>query len=210
MKVILTQDVYKLGELGTIQNVKDGYARNYLIPQGLAEMATPGTIKQVNQRQEAENRRIAMLEEEMRELSIRIEAAQITIEARVGEQGRLYGSVTAADIAVRLSEEMGEEIDRRKVELDQPIREIGEFEVPVRLVGRLIPTATVIVYDPEAPEVEEDEETEDNVLEEVIVEAVEESVDMTAAADEDSDEIVEIEAEATDEAVDPEVEESDD
>lgn len=151
MKVVLTQDVPKLGEIGTIQDVKDGFARNYLIPQGLARIATPGMIKQVEERQEAERRRIAQLEEEMRDLAAQIDGIRLEIHARVGEQGRLFGSVTAADIAAQLSEITGQEIDRRKVELEAPIREVGEFKVPVRLVGRLVPEITVNVFDPSAP-----------------------------------------------------------
>lgn len=151
MKVILTRDVPKLGEMGTIQDVKNGFARNYLIPQGMAVVATSGMVKQVEQRQAAEERRIAQLEEEMRELSEQIDGLRVEIHARVGEQGRLYGSVTSGDIADRLSEAVDHEIDRRTIEMDGPIREIGEFEIPVRLVGRLIPKITVEVYDPDQP-----------------------------------------------------------
>ena len=99
MKIILTQDVPKLGASGTIQEVAPGYARNYLIPQGFAAMATRGTIKQVEERQAAEARRMAKQEEELRGLAERIEGTRLDIETRVGEQGRLYGSITAADVA---------------------------------------------------------------------------------------------------------------
>ncbi len=153
MKIVLTQDVPKLGEMGTIQDVKPGFARNYLIPQGMALIATPGIVKQVEQRQEAERRRIALLEEENRELAERIEGTRLEMEVRVGEQGRLYGSITASDIAEALTEaiEADPAIDRRSVELEAPIREIGEFTVPIRLVGRLVPEITVNVFDPNAP-----------------------------------------------------------
>lgn len=151
MKVILTRDVPKLGDMGTIQDVKNGFARNYLIPQGMAVVATSGMVKQVEQRQAAEERRIAQLEEEMRELSEQIDGLRVEIHARVGEQGRLYGSVTSGDIAEQLAVAVGHEVDRRTIEMDGPIREIGEFEIPVRLVGRLIPKITVEVYDPDQP-----------------------------------------------------------
>jgi large subunit ribosomal protein L9 len=169
MKIVLTQDVPKLGDAGTLQDVKDGFARNFLIPQGLAEMATPGMVKQVEERQRAEARRTLKLEEEMRDLADRIAATHLEIVARVGEQGRLYGSVTSAEIAEQLSEAVGEEIDRRKVALDEPIRNIGDYEIPVRLVGKLAPTVKVKVYDPDAPalmtsvEDEEDEEFDESV-----------------------------------------------
>jgi large subunit ribosomal protein L9 len=143
MKVILIQDVPKLGSAGTIQDVANGYARNYLIPQGMATIATKGSIKQVEERQAAEAKRIAKQEEELRGLSERIQGTRIEIDARVGEQGRLYGSITSADIAERLSAAVGEEIDRRKIELDEPIRTVGEHEITVRLVGKLMPVITV-------------------------------------------------------------------
>ncbi len=160
MRVVLTQDVPKLGESGTIQEVKDGYARNYLIPKGLAAIATPGVVKQVEERQAAENKRIEKLEEEMRELADRIQGTVLEIEARVGEQGRLFGSVTTADIAERLSAAVGEEVDRRKIDLDEPIRNIGEYDVAVRLVGKLAPTVKVRVFDPDAPALLTEAQTE--------------------------------------------------
>lgn len=145
MKVILIKDVPHLGEAGTIQTVKDGYARNYLIPQGFASEATAGSIKQAEQRLQAQERRVAKEEEAQRSLADKIEGTRLNITARMGEQGRLYGSITAQDIAERLSAELNEEIDRRKVVLDEPIRQVGEHQVTVHLVGRLRPTITVVV-----------------------------------------------------------------
>lgn len=145
MKVILMQDVEHLGSVGTLHDVKPGFARNYLIPKGLAQVATAGTIKQVEERQAAERRRIAKLEAEMQSLADRIAGLRLTFYARAGAQGRLFGSVTSADIATKLSQELGQEIDRRKVDLAAGIHETGEFQVPVRLVGRLAPEVTVVV-----------------------------------------------------------------
>lgn len=183
MKVILTQNVPKLGDSGTLQNVADGYARNYLIPQGMAQMATPGIVKQVEERQEAENRRIAKLEEEMRELGNQIEQTRLEMHANVGEHGRLFGSITSSDIAERLSEVLGEEIDRRKVELDAPIRDVGEYQVDVRLVGKLVPKLTVHVFDPDAPaestETESESETEDTDTAEETISETDESGEAT-------------------------------
>lgn len=144
-KVILTQDVEHLGTAGTVQTVKEGFARNYLLPKGLAEIATAGAIKQVQERTEAVERRVRKQENEMRSLAERIAAATLQFTARVGEGGRLFGSITAADIAAQLTTVVGEEIDRRKVALDEPIRTIGNHRVVVRLVGRLAPEVAVVV-----------------------------------------------------------------
>lgn len=209
MKVVLTQDVPKVGDLGTIQDVRDGYARNFLIPRGMARIATPGMIKQVEERQEAERRRINALEDEMRDLAEQIDGIRLEIHARVGEQGRLFGSVTSSDIAEQLEQITGQEIDRRKVELEAPIRQVGEFSVPVRLVGRLAPTITVAVFDPNAPALMPDFDDEDEADEEetyqMEVEGIEAETDQIPQAaeelivDSDADsEIEEAEADTDD------------
>jgi large subunit ribosomal protein L9 len=151
MKIILTTDVPKLGSAGTVQDVAPGYARNYLIPKGFAAVATRGTIKQVEERQAAEAKRIAKQEDELRGLAERISGLRLEMHARVGEQGRLFGSITSADIAERLSAQLGEDIDRRKIDLEEPIRTVGDHDVTVRLVGRLTPKIVVSVSDPDAP-----------------------------------------------------------
>ncbi len=157
MKVILLQDVPNVGESGSIQNVSDGFARNYLIPQGLAEMGTPGRIKQAEERIQAQQKKIERQEEEMRDLSERIDGLHVEIEARVGRHGRLYGSITAPEIASAVSTKLGEDIDRRKVELSDPIRSTGEHAVEIHLIGRLRPTVTVSVKPSADSEIEEDE-----------------------------------------------------
>jgi large subunit ribosomal protein L9 len=157
MKVILLQDVPNVGESGSIQNVSDGFARNYLIPQGLAEMGTPGRIKQAEQRIQSQQRKVEKQEEELRGLSERIDGMRVEIEARVGKQGRLYGSITAPEIASAVSSQLGEEIDRRKVEMTDPIRSAGDHTVAIHLVGRLRPTVTVAVKPSADSETESDE-----------------------------------------------------
>ena len=156
MKIILTQDVEKLGNAGTLQEVKPGFARNYLIPQGMAVPATAGMVKQVQERQAAEDRRIAKQELAMQSLADRISGVRLTFTARAGDTGRLYGSVTNAEIAEQLSKELGEEIDRRKIEVPGGIHTVGEFPVIVNLVGRLKPQITAVVVaegvEEEAPE----------------------------------------------------------
>lgn len=152
MKVILTEDVQHLGEAGAIKEVANGYARNYLLPRGLAKPATPGMVKVIEERKAAEVRRIAKAEEENRSLATLIEQQTLHMQARVGKQGRLYGSITAADIANMLSQRIGQTIDRRKVELADNIHSIGTYEATVRLVGKLNPKIKVIV-EPDADSV---------------------------------------------------------
>lgn len=145
MKVVLRQDVEKLGEAGSVQNVSNGYARNYLIPQGLAVVATAGELKTAAHNQAAKERKIARQEQQLQSLADKINGQTLRFTARAGEQGRLFGSVTAADIAEQLSRNIGEEIDRRKVMLDEPIRQTGSHRVAIHLVGRLRPEITVTV-----------------------------------------------------------------
>lgn len=145
MKVILTETVQHLGDAGTLQEVKNGYARNYLLPRGLAKIATAGAIKQVEQQRAAEDRRVAKAEEENRSLATTIEKVVLHFQARVGQNGRLYGSITNVQIAEALSEKIGQTIDRRKVELSENLHQVGEYSVPVRLVGKLVPNVKVVV-----------------------------------------------------------------
>jgi len=145
MKIILRQDVPKLGEKGTVQTVADGYARNYLIPQGFAVLATSGELKTLAENQKVADRKIARQETELQSLADRIAGKTLTFEARAGDGGRLYGSITNADVAEKLGELVGTEIDRRKVVLEDPIRTVGEHSVTIHLVGKLRPQITVVV-----------------------------------------------------------------
>ena len=145
MKIVLRKDVEKLGEAGTVQTVADGYARNYLIPKGYAVVATPGELKVVAENQRVRDMKIARQEKQLQDLADKINGQRLQFEARAGEQGRLYGSITAGDVAERLSAVVGQEIDRRKVVLADPIRTAGEHTVTIHLVGRLRPQVTVVV-----------------------------------------------------------------
>ena len=146
MKVVLRQDVPNLGPSGTVQTVKGGYARNYLIPKGLAVLATPGELKTVEHNRQVQERKIAKQEGQLQSLADRINGQRLDFTARSGEQGRLYGSITAGDVAERLSAAVGEEIDRRRVVLEEPLRSVGDHSVTVHLVGRLRPQVRVIVH----------------------------------------------------------------
>ncbi len=152
MEVILLKDVARLGQAGTICKVASGYARNHLIPQGLAVMATKGAVKELEQKQQAEARHQKQLEAEASILAQELDGVMLTIHAKTGEKERLYGSVTSGDIAAALEKETGKSIDRRKIELEEPIRQLGIYTVPVRLLSDVLPQIRVDV-------VAEDEDT---------------------------------------------------
>ncbi len=152
VKVVLRKDVEKLGEAGTVHNVSGGYARNYLIPQGLAVYATDGELKMAAHNQAVKDRKIARQEEQLRSLAEKIEGLALAFEARAGETGRLFGSIGSGDIAEQISAKVGEEIDRRKVVLNDPIRTLGEHAVVVHLVGKLRPTVKVTITAEDAGE----------------------------------------------------------
>lgn len=145
MKVLLLKDVYKLGRAGDVKRVADGYGRNFLIPQGLAILATPGTVKQADRiRAHAAATRDA-LNEEMSGIAEKITGLQLSFAAKAGETDKLYGSVTTQMIAESLSEKAGVEISRRQIDA-QPLRLLGVYDVPVRLTVDLVPEISVVVY----------------------------------------------------------------
>lgn len=133
MKVILTKDVAGTGKAGEVKDVADGYARNFLIPRKLAVPASAGALKGVEQRKVAESQKAAKEEAAAQDLAERLTASPVVVTAKVGDQGRLYGSITSADIAEQLSKLIGQPFDRRMIQLDEPIRQLGSFDVPVRL-----------------------------------------------------------------------------
>jgi len=145
MKIILTRDVPNLGKIGQIKNVADGYARNYLLPQGLAKLATPGALKEVEQLQQAEHKKATRRKAEAQEIANQLANISLTFQARAGENDRLYGSITSADIATKILEMTGQEIDKRKVELDDPIRALGSHQVQIRLAPEVTATVTITV-----------------------------------------------------------------
>ncbi len=145
MKVLLLDDVKGLGDAGQIKEVAEGYARNYLIPKKLAVVATPATLKEHEEKQVAEKKRQAKVDEEMRDLGKKISGTTITVRSKVGEGGKLYGSITTADIAEAMEKQLGQSVDKRKVEIEEPIRHVGEYKVPVKLSKNVTSTVTVIV-----------------------------------------------------------------
>jgi large subunit ribosomal protein L9 len=145
MKVILMQDVYKKGVAGEVVEVAPGYARNYLIPRGMAVKATPGAMRAAeNLRKQATTRR-AQRDQEYSVMAEQIRQIQLYFSVRAGETGKLYGSVTPGDIAEQVKVNYGIDLDRRRVG-DHPLRELGEFMVPVRLEAGLAPQLKVVIF----------------------------------------------------------------
>ena len=133
MKVILRSDVDKLGRKGDVVTVADGFARNYLVPRGLAMKAGRGEVAQASAMRRSREQREARDRESAEEVSSRLTAVKISIPAKAGAEGRLFGSVTTAEIAAAVVAATGIEVDRRKVTLDEPIKTLGVHEVPIRL-----------------------------------------------------------------------------
>ncbi len=132
MKVILTEAIPSLGELGKVVDVARGYARNYLIPKGKAMEATPGNLSQFQQQRARLLRQMEKERQDAQARAARLQGTVVTIAQRVGEQERLYGSVTAAMVAQALTDQ-GFEVDKKQLELPEPIKQLGSFEVAVRL-----------------------------------------------------------------------------
>jgi len=142
---MLVKDVYKLGRAGDIKKVADGYARNFLIPQGLAVLATSGALKQAERiRQQAEIRR-AELNSELKGLADQINSIIVVFSAKAGETGKLFGSITTQDIATAISQETRFEVKKQQIDM-QPIRNLGEFTAHVRLTMDLVPEVKIIVH----------------------------------------------------------------
>lgn len=145
MKVLLLKDVYKLGRAGDVKRVADGYGRNFLIPQGLAILATPGALKQAEQIRTTAAVYRSALNKELGGVAQQISKLVLTFPAKAGETGKLYGSITPQMIAEAIKEKSGVEITRRQLDFE-PIRTLGEHKIHIRLTLDLIPEIKVIVH----------------------------------------------------------------
>jgi large subunit ribosomal protein L9 len=145
MKVILQRPVDKLGVPGDVVDVADGYARNYLMPRGLAVRASKGGVKHVESLKRAHTTKVSQAQAEAQEVADRLTAHTIKVRARVGEEGRLFGSVTAAEVAEEIERQTGVKVDRRDVRLDEPIRSVGVHQVTVHLFTDVDPAVPVEV-----------------------------------------------------------------
>ena len=145
MKVLFKKDVPEVARAGQVKDVADGYARNYLIPRGLAVAATAAALKQVAEVQASAARHAADEERAARELKAKLEAQPIVIDAKAGAQGRLYGSVTTADVATAIQQQLGTALDRRDLDIADPVRQVGSYQVTARLHRAVAATITVEV-----------------------------------------------------------------
>jgi len=152
MKVILLEDLPGKGTAGEIKEVSKGYARNFLLPQGLALAATATTIKGAESRIQKGKAHEALDQAKLAELAKKIEGSEIHLQARVGAGDRLFGSITAADIAQELSQVIGHSepkvkhlIDKRKIDMEKPLRQAGSYEITIKLAKELEPKITVVI-----------------------------------------------------------------
>jgi large subunit ribosomal protein L9 len=145
MQVILKQDVEKIGRRGDIVDVSRGYVRNFLVPRGLAEMATPSKLEEVHREMAEAEERNQRMAERAGDIAQTLNKSVITIEARTGEDERLFGSVTAANIASAIEKARDIRIDRRRVKLDEPIKSLGTHQVPIQVHGDIEASVKVIV-----------------------------------------------------------------
>jgi large subunit ribosomal protein L9 len=143
MKIVLRVDVANLGRRGDLVDVADGYARNYLVPRGLAIQATSGAVRQADSMRRARQVRDSSEREGAEAMAGQLGAGRVQITARAGEGGRLFGSVTSSDVAEAVASQTGVQLDRRKVHLHEPIKTLGVHEVPVRLHTDVEATITV-------------------------------------------------------------------
>jgi len=145
MKVILLEDVKNIGKKGTLINAKDGYARNFLFPKNLAIEATPANLKNLENAKKHQEEKEKEIYEEAKKLEEELIKITIILKSKAGENGKLFGSITTKEIAEYLETEKGISIDKRKFELDEPIKAVGEYSVKVRLHPKVAAKMNVIV-----------------------------------------------------------------
>ena len=151
MEVVLKEDIENLGHMGDVVKVKDGYARNYLLPRGLVVLANNKNLKALEHEQRMIGQRRERLTKEAQGISDKLAGVSLEFTAKVGEEGRLFGSVTTMDIEKALKEQ-GFEVERRRIVLDAPIKNVGNYEVPIRLRPEVMPSIKVKVMSEDQPE----------------------------------------------------------
>lgn len=144
MKVILTENIMPLGQIGQVVNVAPGYARNYLLPQGLALEATGKNVGELEHKKRVLARKREQVRQEMLSLAEKLNQVQVVFKRKVVEEDKLYGSVSAADI-LSVLDERGFELSRKSVQLDQPIKALGEFAIPVRVDAQIMAQVKLVI-----------------------------------------------------------------
>ena len=147
MKVLLKADVKGQGKKGEVKDVSDGYARNFLIPKGLAVLADAKTLNEVKNKQDAEKSRLAGEKENARKLAERLSGVTLKLAATAGQDGKLYGSITAANIAEELKSKESIDIDKRKIVLEDNIKSFGTYIIDVKIYPEVLAKLTVVVTD---------------------------------------------------------------
>lgn len=178
MEVILLKELRGRGGEGDVIDVSRGFANNYLLRQGYAIKATPGNLKQLEERRKNIEKREEVRVADANALAAKLEGAKVRVEAQVGEEGQLFGSVTAPMIAEAIANDLGIEIDRRRIELSKPIKVVGEYQIPVNIYRTIKANVTVVVAGDGEP-----------------VEAAEAAADAVADAVETAEEAAEVAAE---------------
>lgn len=145
MKVVFLRDVVNVARAGEVKEVADGYGRNFLIPQNLAIPATPTALKKLEVSRLAQAHRKDRLESQIEVLARSLEGLSLSFKMRVGARGRLYGSVTSTKVVNEIKRLTGHEVDKHKVELEEPIRKLGNYQVPIRLGTKLTPKVKVVL-----------------------------------------------------------------
>jgi large subunit ribosomal protein L9 len=149
MKVVLLEDIPGRGRAGEIKDVSKGYAKNFLLPRGLALIATGAVTKQVESKLERRKLEESIDREKLIELGQQIEGREIRLKARIGGGDRLFGSITAADVAEELSQAVGSVIDKKKIDIEKPFHQTGSYEIVVKLAGDIKPRITVVIEEEE-------------------------------------------------------------
>jgi large subunit ribosomal protein L9 len=145
VKVLLLENVKGLGKAGEVKEVADGYARNYLIPRGMAVPATPENLSQAEYKKRIQEAKMKRLAEDMQALAEALSEITLTFKVKVGEKDKLFGSITNAEIALALERQLGRPFDKHKVELEEPIKQLGIYSVPIRLMPGLVAQVRVVV-----------------------------------------------------------------
>jgi len=145
MKVVFIEDVPDVARAGEVKEVADGYGRNFLLPRGLATLATPGALKKAESLRQVDAQHQAQSDEEARAIAEILNDFSLTLKARAGAKDRLYGSITSSDIAREIETQTGCQVNKRKIQLAEPIHQLGEYEVAIKLTKDLAPKLKVIV-----------------------------------------------------------------